>query len=330
MPHGEQDESQRVHVAKLVTKNLDWDWLFTTGRQHGVLPLLWSHLSAHRTRIPRAALEAFEDDLRRNAANCLRITKELLTLSELLSDHDIPVIAFKGPVLSLCLYGRCCQRQYGDLDLLISLEDLQRTTSLLQSSGYDLDLSRAQQRYFLKRRYHFAFVHKDTRASVEIHWAFTPQYWPFLLDRQRLWNSKSMLDFQGHRLPCLAPEFRLLVLCAHGCKERWARLQLVADIHAVVDQGVDWEIVLREAESIGRLRVLLLGVALAANLLGTRLPREISQLIDQDRSVGNVVTSLRSSLFDQVRWPLKGACSMLTSFRSGLDAAIGSDTSAIN
>jgi hypothetical protein len=297
---------QREKVAALVTKNLDWYWLLNTGRQHGVLPLLWSHLSPHHSRIPADTLQDFTSYLRHNAASCLRITNELLQLSKLFSDNGVPMIAFKGPVLSLRLYGSCCQRQYGDLDLLIAEEDLERTTSLLQCSGYDLLLTPAQQRYYRKRRYHFAFVHQGTNASVEIHWAFTPQYWPFPLNGQRLWNRKSTFEYQGHRLTGLSPEYRLLVLCAHGCKERWARLQLVADIHATIEQGIDWDIVLREAESIGRQRILFLGLALAADLLGTRLPPDIRRQINQEHAVENVVSSLRNSLFDPSRWPLRG------------------------
>jgi hypothetical protein len=63
---------------------------------------------------------------------------QLLEAAALVEAHDIPVQAFKGPVLSVLAYGAVGQRGFNDLDLLVRRVDLPTVRRLLERRGYRL------------------------------------------------------------------------------------------------------------------------------------------------------------------------------------------------
>jgi hypothetical protein len=281
--------------------------VLTAAERHAVLPLLYYHLAEHLAAIPQQVFDQLRRKFELNALRNSLLTNELCKLLRLFAEHDISVIAFKGPALSLALYNNLLLRQFGDLDLFINRSDLARMTALLDANGYDLNLSPAEQKYFLRYRYHFNFIRRDGKVVVEVHWAFTPRCWPFRLDEQLLWKQSTSLDMDGTPIPCLSPEHCLLALCAHGGKERWARLQLVTDVCELIRKyRINWDWILVETERIKRERVLLLGLGLAQSLLGLELPEKITKRLARDDAVRSLVNGLCDVFFGHSYWPLTG------------------------
>lgn len=294
-------------LEQLLAGKLDWPLILKLADKHTVTQLLYHHLADWSDHLPDEVLQQLREAYQLGAIRGSLLTAELCGLLELFASHDLPTIAYKGPALSLALYDNLLLRHFGDLDLFIRKSDLPRATELLEASGYQLALSPREQEYFLKHRYHYSFVREDGKVVVEVHWAFTRRCWPYPLGDDALFQRSGSIKFKETSIPCLSPEDNLLVLCAHGGKERWARLQLVTDVAELIRRHrIDWPWVLAESQRIGRERVLLLGVALAHSMLGAHLPEIITERIERDQTVSNLVKQLRMLFFDDNDWPLRG------------------------
>jgi putative nucleotidyltransferase-like protein len=112
---------------------------------------------------------------------------------------------------------------------------------------------------------------------VEMHWAFTRQYWPVPLDLAHVWARPALVALAGTSVSTFPPEELLFILCVHGSKERWTLLKWVCDVAALLHthQILDWGRVMEQARTAGGVRMLLLGLSLAHALLGATLPQDV-------------------------------------------------------
>ena len=80
----------------------------------------------------------------------------------------------------------------------------------------------------------------------------------------------------------------MLFLCAHGAKHGWQSLSGVCDVAYVAHAyQYDWEELAARARSLGSLRILLLGLLLAHDLLGTAIPDALIDAARVEPSVQN-------------------------------------------
>jgi hypothetical protein len=242
-----------------------------------------------------------------NVGATLFLTGELLRILQLLATHGIPTLPFKGPTLAAAAYGNLALRQFSDLDILVHKQDLPRIKALLTTHGYQLPLTRAKEQALWKHHYHYAFVREDGRVLVEMHWAFTRRYWPVPLDPTYLWARPALVSLAGTPVGTFPPEALLLILCVHGTKERWALLKWVCDVAELLrrHQALDWERVLAQAHSSGGVRMLLLGLAVAHDLLGAALPQAVGHKMQADPLVHGLAVQVRAQMYtrlDGVPW----------------------------
>jgi precorrin-6B methylase 2 len=81
-------------------------------------------------------------------------------------------------------------------------------------------------------------------------------------------------------------EDTLVMLCVHGAKHFWDRLGWILDIAGMVSsQPVDWPAALRIAADLKSMRVFLLGLFLAHELLDMPLPESVAEQASQDANI---------------------------------------------
>ena len=294
------DAEGAERISTLLQQHLDWPFLIQTALEHGVMPLLYQHLSTICPEaIPTAALKQLREYFHRNTGCNLFLTSELLKILHLLEIHGISALPFKGPTLAAFVYGNLALRQFVDLDILVHKQDLQKTKNLLITHGYQLPLTRGQEEAILKHHYHYAFVRDDGRFYVEMHWAFTRRYWPFPLDFACLWARRTTVSLAGTTVSTFSPEELLLILCVHGTKDRWAVLKWVCDVAELlrIYQAMDWGWVMAQARTSGGIRILLLGLSLAHTLLGAVLPKDVVHRMQADPVVHVLATQVRTQLY---------------------------------
>lgn len=289
-------------IRTLLREPLDWDYLLSLARGHRVMPLLsWNLRDVPPEDVPPGVLQQLEGHFRSNSLRNLSLTAQLIELIDALEAQGIPSIPYKGPSLAASFYGNLALREFIDLDLLIQRHDVARAGDLLGSLGYERleALTPAQEEAFLRSQREHVFVRRDGGGTVELHWALTPKHFAFSLDPRLLWERAERTSLGRRTVLTFSAEDQLLSLCVHGSKHLWQRLGWICDINELVRvrTDIDWSRLLRSAKGLGSERMLLLGLALAQDLLDAALPHEIEKLARGDAAVGALVGEVKGRLF---------------------------------
>jgi Uncharacterised nucleotidyltransferase len=265
----------------LFRKPLDCRRLLTLADEQGVLPLLTRQLGLLDEGItPAEVRQKLRDAARAQTLFTLSLTAELFRVLDRFAALGIAALLTKGPVLSARCYGDPGLRQYTDLDFVLRDEDVHRATQAMMALGYEpkVPLKAIQAK---KAPGEYVFVH-GTKLLVEFHTERTFRYHPKPLSVDTLFERQALVRFDGHDVPALSNEDELILICIHGAKHFWERLMWIADVAALVSrQTIDWKRAMAAAREVQAERMLQVGLLLARNMLGARLP---AVLLDQFRA----------------------------------------------
>jgi hypothetical protein len=168
----------------LVDFNLDWRWVEHAARRHDIVPLVARYLMS--VSLPSSAeqpLRNFRISFHANALRNLHLSHALTRILAAFHDLGIPVMPFKGPILSELMYGDPALRMFSDLDILIPDQFVARSAELLQSLGYRPET-------YNHEAFRSGFFHASEAAfitnehSVDLHWRLSPGYYGFGPDGQ--------------------------------------------------------------------------------------------------------------------------------------------------
>ncbi|HYK88100.1 MAG TPA: nucleotidyltransferase family protein, partial [Acidobacteriota bacterium] len=295
-------------MCSLLRQDLNWDYLLSTAQSHGILFLLERRLEKYCAGlVPPGEPDRLRSLLEQNARRNLLLTAELLSLLKLLENAHITAIPYKGPALAAYLYGDFALRRIDDLDILVRKSDVWKTHEILRSAGFvpSVTVSQEQLSVLFKSECDLSFTHRQTKLVVEVHWALAPPFYGFQLRTDDLWKRLECVDLSGTEVPALSREDLLLAVCVHGTKHLWERLEWICGVAELArsESGLDWARTWSEASSLHVQRILLLGMALAYDLLRAELPDEILKKLKMDKAVTSLVRSVRDALFSN-----KAAC----------------------
>ena len=304
------EATERIRI--LLQKNLDWAYLIQVAVRHGVMPLLYWSLSATCPEVvPEAILVQLHRLFQTNEAHNRFLTGELLKLLDLLEENGILSIPFKGSVLAASIYGNFALRQFCDLDILVREQDIKRAEELLILQGYRLinDLSWQKQ-----------LVNFDNRVTVDLHQAIAPEEFPSRLNFEGLWERLEPLSLAGTTVFSFSPEDLLSILCTNLARDCWQereRLGQICDIAELlrVYPGIDWKQLLEQSQKLGCERMLLLGLLLAQELFGVRLPEGVAQRIQSQPVLKSLASQVCEWLFCEVDSLPRGVEKKLFYFR---------------
>ena len=287
-------------AAALLRDGLDYSELIRLAGEHGVRPQLIGGLrSLSWESVPETAKDSLEAYQRFHGARALALGEELVRIGAAFAGQGLPFITFKGPALAVALYGDLARREYSDLDLLVPEHRIDDAERLLESLGYAAAAGeRAFRRAFLGYLRQCAFVHPGIDSVVDLHWAFSGIHVPFPLVVADAWRDIGHVTMGTHVLPTVTGENLALLLAGHGTKESWRCLGWVADFALLIDRQpeLDWTAVHRRARAQGCGNTVLLGCALALELLGTPVPSEMAGLIARSPRVPALAAGLARKL----------------------------------
>jgi hypothetical protein len=302
------EPQQREQIRALALKQLDWEFILGKARSHALVPLLYRNLSEYcADQVPSAILQQLESDHKANAKRNLALTEELIRVLRILETEDISAVPYKGPALAALAYGDITLRRFCDLDIVIRPRDIIPAKSLLISHGYQWHplkwqiKGRNEARTF--RIWHeYSFYHTDNKVSIDLHWRISPRRFPFNIDLDGLWDNLDSARLLDQDIRVFPAEVLLLFLCVHGCKDMWwKRIGWICDISELLASNpeLDWSYCFELATHTGARRMLLLGLALAHDLLQAPLTEQISTWISSDNAVKSLVEHVRHRLFDE-------------------------------
>jgi hypothetical protein len=310
------DKETAVRIRELAHTPIDWSSLLQSANEHMVLPL------AHRTlkevvpnAVPSAVQDQFRTGFHANVRNNLLLAHELLDLLALFDEHDIPVVSFKGPVAAASVYDNLHLRPFGDLDLLVHLQDVPRAQRLLLNRQFEdwetlpplsaLDFEQPPSWYsaltepFGKAKTYVRASEQGDKIPIELHWELMPPYFRHPLDTDPLWERLRTVTLLDTPVRTFSPEDTLFYFCLHGTLHRWNRLRLVCDVAELLHKrlALNWERLMDQARQLHSERLFLLALRLAHELLEAPLPASIRRRVYGDSAVEALAERRSKHLF---------------------------------
>ena len=296
-----RDPGTPDQIIALIKQPLDWEYLVRLARCHRLTSLLYVHLQQVCSGdCPEVQLCELRAAYHRTAARNLFLTWQLLELVDRLKAESIPVIPFKGPSLAATLYGNTALRPFDDLDLFVHKSDVPLAQAILRRHGFLAlhQLTDAQEATHMKADCERCYVEPQHRVVVDLHWGIAPGYFSVPFEPRDWWDRVSVVTLGDRKVLGLSPEDLLLYLCVHGTKHAWQRLLWVTDVAELVNAypSLCYETVFDRAGAMHSTRMLLLGLALAKDLLGVELPKSVEIRLSSDKQIPSLVARVTGAL----------------------------------
>jgi hypothetical protein len=290
------DDAQRIR--EVTAQPPDWDYLLAQAEEHSITPLLVRHLTAIvPDALPAAAKEQLKKTSRANTVRCLYLTAELINILKLFEAQGIPTLPYKGPVLAVQAYGDVALREFYDLDIILRQRDVPKAHEIILSLGYkakfDWILSPEAGASLIPGEYNYR--NESRHAMVELHTEVTLRHFPIKPELDYFLARRVPVKMGDHEVLTFKAEDLLPMLCIHGSKDFWARFAWVADVSELIQSypALDWDDVMRVAECLGAVRILLSGLALANEMLQAPLPAEILPRVRADQDACEIASKIQ-------------------------------------
>ena len=258
---------------------LDWASVLAGARFHGILPLVYLHLSqSGAAPVPAHIFSAICDAWRAGAARNMHLSAELIRIIDALQADGIRAVPFKGPTLAALAYGKLSLRESWDLDIFVEQNRVWDARDTLARCGYRASLpADTRDESLLRTGKDITLVHSKTGVTVELHWAFTSPAFGCHFDSQVVWRRVGVVDFAGRSIAAFHMEDLALILAIHGARHCWDQLKWIADLGALsaAHTEIDWPRVLAQAEAIGCRRILFVALLLVHDVLSAPIPETV-------------------------------------------------------
>jgi hypothetical protein len=296
-------ESRTAKLRGLLSCSLDWNYLIDTARTHGLIPLLYRQLSSVAADYPDIPIATLRQESLENCQSVLHLLSRLSEVLAIFKAEQIPVLLFKGPLLSEIAYGENSLRQAGDLDLLIAIKDFDRARCALERLGYQMTppLTKRQERAHLAFHCEIQFQRDNGFTVVDLHWSLSPKAFPFALRVEEFFERAQAIVIAGQPAYTFDREDLILFQCMHGAKHYWSRLEWIGSLAEIVRrQDVDWPTVIARARATRALKVLALGFYLAKSVGDVAIPENVLRTLDPDGAINQVANHTLESLFNPI------------------------------
>ncbi len=231
------------------------------------------------------------------AQRSLLLTAALLRVQDAFEAARIPFLAFKGPTLSLALYGSLGARSYGDIDVLLPADRVVEARRLLVELGYKSELDVTDEQLAWLTTFLNEYAMRGESSFVELHWSVVRPGYRFSLRYEDLAPYATTTIIAGKSVPTLRDEALIVVLAVHGAKHGWSRTSWLTDFAdlALGDRRIDWDEVFAIAGRHGATRFVLQGAWLVRNELHRALPQRLERWVERDRLAGVAARMARRS-----------------------------------
>jgi hypothetical protein len=280
-------EDAKQTSEKIISGNdINLDDLFFVSEQHSIKPQLANLINrSDSSLIPKEFREKINLEHRGNLCHQMNFVAEFLRIRKLLNDAGILIVPFKGFWLANEFYGNLADRESVDIDLFVKENDLEQIAVLMAGNGY------MPQKDFLpytvseiKKNFHeynFDRFEGDERLfHVEFHWRMSTEVYGMDIRLEDLSSEILKGKLQDREIDVFSPSANfLLTVMHHGGRDLFRELKQVLDFAMILkkDPGLDWMMILNEAERFKIRNLVFVAVRLAADLSGVQVPDEISE-----------------------------------------------------
>ena len=269
-------------------KDIDWDRLAVLADRHGLyLQLSRAILNGvdcpdsvdcpESIVCPDSVVEKFRDGQRQRTLLNQILEVTLADICRAMDHADLPVIAFKGPVLDQLLFGTKRLRQYADLDIFLPPARIAEAAVLLKSMGYTTAVDTADPVRHPVLRFGGEMSFERTQGvstSLDLHWGLFNKIFPACLTLAGFEQRLQTVSIGGHPIRTLSDTDLLVYACHHVSKHSCDELAAIKEIALLILRIPEASLLrlLNEAHRDGLDRSLLLGPYIAATVFGMKIP----------------------------------------------------------
>jgi hypothetical protein len=299
----EVDPARAEQIQTLLSsRKVDWTKLLSLAQRHALIPLLYCQLNrVAAEQVPPERLRELRVRYHNNSALNVLLTGEMVSLLELFDRNQISAVPYKGPAIGIGIYGDLSLRQFADLDILVPEADVWKATELLTERGYQahFNIPARKQSRFVRLGYVRLFQRDDDPTIVELHWRLAPRFFGAPFDTGRLWQAARTIQIQGVNVRLPLPEDLILMLCIHGAKDCWEKLEWVCGLAELVrsERQIDWQSLLKRATDLGCLKIVTLGILLARDLLEAPIPADVIAQLSQSQTLDSLAGQVVERFF---------------------------------
>jgi hypothetical protein len=289
------------HVGR---NELRWPVMLEAAKRHYVAPLMASHLDLEK--LPEEARCGFEQSAEDARKRADKASRALAPILDKVLPLNLPLLLFKGPVLSESLYPRRELRSFYDLDLLVRKEDIETYERAILDVGYRMarrhakDLvwmtelqklhtgeetlpAEATRSYYLNHHCHLPLMplNPEQGIPIDLHWALFPRK-QITLPVDDMWRRAVPMTLDGRRIVTLSRVDNLLYLCLHVSMDGYDRLRLIklVDIALASKELTEqeWKETIALAQCYGVVKPFFMGVWLAHRAARLSLPVMVERM----------------------------------------------------
>jgi len=268
-------------ILDFLSRDLDWSYILYWINYHGLIPLFYWTIKEFQDRVDPDFFQVIHGEFKKNACRNLSLTQELIKIIQCFEAENIPVLAFKGPVLAQTVYQNLGLRQFVDLDVLIPSDCVSQASKLLIKQGYQpqFEFKGWQEKRYTQIRFEHNFYSSEKDLCIDLHWSLISSALSFHEQPQRIWEDKTyqeQVQLGNKTVLTLSPEALLLFLCVHGAKHDWSHVSWVCDIAELLNryQDLNWQWIDQKMGHLGTQTMLELGLWLAWTYLDARIPEK--------------------------------------------------------
>jgi hypothetical protein len=285
-----------------------WDWraFARACDHHDVAPFIYCRLRGLAgITVPPGLLEHLRLRFLYVSGRNYHLARKLVELTSLLEEHQIPVLAYKGPTLAMAAYGDLALRSYQDLDVVIRPEHLQKAIGVMTRCGFEItpdwwNPSRPENPGYVARHHEIALRAPDKSYFVDVHWQLAAhEFRAFRLDLEKVWSRAERIEVFQQSISTLCREDLFLALCCHGTWHRWARLKWLFDIAELLrnSETLNWPQIEETAKDRPLVRASAsLAVYLARELLEIEMPAQAAQILPATERTSRMGAAIRDEI----------------------------------
>ncbi len=297
--------SGEVPHTPLKASEIDWRRFVALVRRHRVAPLVARVLlQGAAIQPPPWVIEHFQEEEAENGLNSLRLASELIAVVDALAAEGIASLPLKGICLAVRSYGDMALRHAGDIDVLVSPDDLVASDRIVRALGCTRISNKTHEAVPESFVENAAFIHHlcygtPTGALLELHFSLCPNPKLLPLDVRAAVASGPRVRIGNRQLPALPDAFQFVFLATHGARHKWRRLQWVCDIAAITQgrSAGELDLWLTEAARYGLRNPALQALVMTSRLFDRPLPTGIAKAFGRSLPARYLVRQAELTIF---------------------------------
>jgi hypothetical protein len=227
----QNNASTHIDISDYIKPQTNWDYFIQLAKRHRVLPQTYNIIK-NINIVPSKIIQILSEQISNIKIQNLTTLGELVRFTKILDSNNIKYAVVKGIPLAKHVYLDYAQRQAKDIDILISEEDLDKATGILNDIGYTITLPKYsldgfKRQYHLSNKHDIAFFNNDRLVEIELHFNLNYLGLPFFkLDQMPV----QCININKFGVNSISDEYHLLYLMTHAAIHAYSRLRWLHDI----------------------------------------------------------------------------------------------------